>query len=236
MPQPGGRSWTALGPGPHHHPVSMDHCDASKRHPSLHRSRSRDGGAPGPSPALGPPHSPLSPCGQPRHARRAHRRLPTHRKARGEGGCQQGLPAQVGGQGLRAGGTYRHTGLSRGAGLAQLSSSALQGKEGRVARQPGCLSLGPGLRPALPGEGSHVPVLPSRPWTLLVPGDPVGQRAEVRGQSHHIPESTPKGCGALAASLAWMPKPHSGTHGGSPALEHPGAPSQAPLRGTGTHR
>lgn len=70
---------------------------------------------------------PLSPCGQPRHARRAHRRLQAHRA------------------------------LPRG--------------------RP---------RPAL----QLCPVLPSRPWTLLVPGDPVA-RWDPSLLGHHCDQRRP---------------------------------------------
>lgn len=186
-------------------------------------------GAPGHPPPWAHPHSPLSPCGQPRHAPRARRRLPTHGKAKG-GGRVSAWPTQAGGWGVRAGGTYRDAGLSRGAGLAQLSSSALHGKEGRVpAQDPGW----PLPRPPT-GEGSHLPVLPSHPWTLLVPGDPAGQRAGVRATASM--ESTPKGRGALAAALARARKPHSGTRRRSPVPGAPSGPVPGAPAGLGTHR
>lgn len=118
----------------------------------------------------------------------------------------------------------------------QLCPAGKRRPSGPAARvpQPGAW----GLASALPSPGKEV----TYQFSLLALG-PCSSRETlwVRRQRSGVratpsAESTPKGCGALAASLAWMRKPHSGTHGGSPALEHPGAPSQAPLRGTGTHR
>lgn len=61
-----------------------------------------------PHPRLHSPDSPLSPCGQPRHAPRAHQRLPT--LGEGDRGCQRS-PCTLG-LGVKAADTHRDTGLS----------------------------------------------------------------------------------------------------------------------------
>lgn len=97
------------------------------------------------------------------------------------GGGGQGSAGSVDlgrGGGRGRGDTYRDARLSRGSGLTQLPGSALHERE-----PPECALVPPsGARTPPPPppparRRSHVPVLPSRPWTLLVRGGP----AHVRG-------------------------------------------------------
>lgn len=102
-----------------------------------------------------------------------------------------------------------HVHMSRGQGLQILTgtpgspegpaSPSSPGLPCRGGVNPECLPVGgggsplpPGPRlwlclplPLSPGESNHVPVLLSHPWTLLVRGDPVGQRSahKVRGRT-----------------------------------------------------
>lgn len=159
------------------------------------------------------PHSPPSPCGQPRHAPQARQRPP----ARGQGDRGVSRVRGLGGR-TRRGDTYRDARLSRGASLPQLSSSALHRPEGpeccppspSLPSSPGCrptappsplpLQVQPGVPLPPPAQRSHLPVLPSRPWTPLDPGGPAhhrqasGLRSTPQGapRREHLPPRKPR--------------------------------------------
>lgn len=177
-------------------------------------------------PSPGPPcvpHSPPSPCGQLPHAPRARQRLPAQGEAERRVGGIRGLGGWGGvGKGWGTGGEGVGDGWGRWEDLlgrrALLRGRPLPARQRGPAQDARALSAHtapparPGAAPAHPpGQRSHIPVLPSRPWTLLVPGGP----ARVRGQ----------GCGTRSRAPQRGPVP---LH--QPPLGDPGA--WTPISGT----
>lgn len=177
-------------------------------HPECHRSPHRKGGpsavAPGPPPPQASfprltaeplwPASPRSPG------------TPTSPYTRGGGQRVSAGSAHtwVGGEGCRY--SRGHRALLRGQPRPALQLCPA-GEGGALrelrphpsAQDPGCglpaspFPPPPPLPSPLPSpeERSHLPVLLSHPWTLLVQGDPAGQRSEVSIQDQR--QSTPQG-------------------------------------------
>lgn len=208
-----------------------------KHHPSLHRNWVTWQGLQAHPPPQAHPHSPLSPCGQPRHARQARRRLPIHEKAREGGRASVGRACPLRwGQGGEGRGYLRgHRALPRGRPRPALRLCPARKRRPVPAHRASAQDLLPASAPPAPGERSHLPVLPSRPWTLLVLGDPAGQRAE-GSEPPHPRRPPPKGEGHWQLPWHGCASPTQGPTGEALFWEHPVAQSQGPLRGTGTHR